>query len=208
MQQNSDEEGEINLLNSSYSTNRFAFSYSWWSAYGYKNHCRSDLEVAEAMKLTNQADVYQGCGAKVMADLMDGNAVVLFAYGLSGSGKTFTVFGPDAPDAPEAWFKHAKPHDMWGLFPRLAYDLFKQKTDGWKITMKYFQNVVDVVRDLMSPTAAEQSCVRVCFSFCSAPRSQALSHLRTGTRRACARIPTGSWTSSGARRRCCTRGTT
>ena len=81
MQQNSDEEGEINLLNSSYSTNRFAFSYSWWSAYGYKNHCRSDLEVAEAMKLTNQADVYQGCGAKVMADLMDGNAVVLFAYG-------------------------------------------------------------------------------------------------------------------------------
>ena len=32
--------------------------------------------------------------------------------GLSGSGKTFTVFGPDAPDAPEAWFKHMKPYDM------------------------------------------------------------------------------------------------
>lgn len=32
---------------------------------------------------------------------MSGNAVVLFAYGLSGSGKTFTVFGPDAVDEPE-----------------------------------------------------------------------------------------------------------
>ncbi|CAN0448718.1 unnamed protein product, partial [Ectocarpus sp. 12 AP-2014] len=79
-----------------------------------------------------------------------------FAYGLSGSGKTFTVFGPDAVDIPEAWFKHAEPHPLWGIFPRLAYEMFKDKTDGWKITMKYFQNVVDTVRDLMSPVISEQ----------------------------------------------------
>lgn len=35
---------------------------------------------------------------------------------------------------------------MWGIFPRLAYELFKDKDDGWKVTMKYFQNVVDTVR--------------------------------------------------------------
>lgn len=40
-------------------------------------------------------------GKKVKADLLSGNAVVLFAYGLSGSGKTFTVFGPDAVDEDE-----------------------------------------------------------------------------------------------------------
>lgn len=40
-------------------------------------------------------------GKKIKADLLTGNAVVLFAYGLSGSGKTFTVFGPDAVDEPE-----------------------------------------------------------------------------------------------------------
>jgi hypothetical protein len=30
------------------------------------------------------------------------------------------------------------------------------KTDGWKVTMKYFQNVVDTVRDLMSASGEEQ----------------------------------------------------
>lgn len=47
------------------------------------------------------AQVYLSVGKKIKADLLTGNAVVLFAYGLSGSGKTFTVFGPDAVDEPE-----------------------------------------------------------------------------------------------------------
>ena len=45
------------------------------------------------MHLVNQTEVYESVGEKIKADLLDGNAVVLFAYGLSGSGKTFTVFG-------------------------------------------------------------------------------------------------------------------
>ncbi|CAM9536993.1 unnamed protein product, partial [Ascophyllum nodosum] len=154
--QNGEEEGEINLLNSDYTTNRFAFTYAWWSAYGYDRHIQSNEADAESMKLMNQQDVYESVGRKIKTDLYEGNAVVLFAYGLSGSGKTFTVFGPDAVDIPEAWFKHAEPHPLWGIFPRLAYELFKDKTDGWKVTMKYFQNVVDTVRDLMSPVISEQ----------------------------------------------------
>mmetsp|Transcript_5555 Transcript_5555/g.5738 ORF Transcript_5555/g.5738 Transcript_5555/m.5738 type:complete len:1029 (+) Transcript_5555:142-3228(+) len=158
MFQNNDEEGEVMLLNSTYSTSRFPFTYAWWSAYGYKRHCQGDNNMAEAdrMVLINQTAVYDSCGQKIRADLMGGNAVVLFAYGLSGSGKTFTVFGPDATDAPEAWFKWSIPHDLWGIFPRLAFEVFKDKKDGWKISMKYFQNVVDIVRDLMSPNGEEQ----------------------------------------------------
>lgn len=156
MVQNGDEEGEINLLNSDYTTKRFAFTYSWWSAYGFGRHVTSDQEIAEGMMLMNQEAVYSQCGMKIKADLLEGNAVVLFAYGLSGSGKTFTVFGPDAPDIPEAWFKHSEPHPLWGIFPRLAYELFNEKQDGWKFTMKYFQNVVDTVRDLMSPLGEEK----------------------------------------------------
>ena len=94
------------------------------------------------MKFVGQEDVYNSVGQKIKADLMDGNPVVLFAYGLSGSGKPFTVFGPDAADSPDAWFKHDKPHPQWGVFPHLAYDMFNEKQDGWKFTMKYFQNVV------------------------------------------------------------------
>lgn len=156
MQQNSEEEGEVQLLNSTYSTTRFAFTYSWWSAYGYQRHVQDSPPEADAMKLIDQSEAYKSVGLKIKNDLLTGNAVVLFAYGLSGSGKTFTVFGPDAVDAPEAWFKHEDPHPLWGIFPRLAYEVFKEKEDGWKISMKYFQNVVDTVRDLMSPMAKEQ----------------------------------------------------
>ena len=37
-----------------------------------------------------------------------------------------------------------------------GYEIFQDRTDGWKVTMKYFQNVVDIVRDLMSSTGAEK----------------------------------------------------
>ena len=109
------------------------------------------------MKLINQDAVYESCGKKMKSDLLEGNAVVIFAYGLSGSGKTFTVFGPDDPKADVAWFKHAQPHDMWGCFPHMAYDVFQEKKDGWKVSMKYFQNVVSIVRDLMSPVCRKSS---------------------------------------------------
>ncbi len=155
MTQTGEEEGEINLLRSKYSSTRFGFTYSWWSAYGYENHIKSDKEEASSMKLIDQCEVYEQCGRKIKADLLCGNAVVLFAYGLSGSGKTFTVFGPDAPDLPEAWYKQKEPHPLWGIFPRLAYEAFQERKDGWKISLKYFQNVVDTVRDLMSPTGKE-----------------------------------------------------
>jgi len=154
--QNGDEEGEVALINSTYSTARFPFTYCWWSAYGFERHCTANIEEARNMLLVNQQMVYESCGQKIKNDLMGGSAVVLFAYGLSGSGKTFTVFGPDAIDAPEAWFKWATPHGLWGIFPRLGYDVFEMKADGWKVSMKYFQNVVDIVRDLMSPNAEEQ----------------------------------------------------
>ena len=160
MIQNSEEDGEINLLKSKYSKNRFAFSWSWWTAYGYKRHMRDDdpdYGLADAMELIGQEKVYAATGKKIKADLYDGNAVVIFAYGLSGSGKTFTVFGPDAADAPEAWFKHMEPFSMWGIFPNLGYEVFKDRKDGWKVKMKYFQNVVDTIRDLMSPVAQEKS---------------------------------------------------
>lgn len=108
------------------------------------------------MKTIDQNLAYAVVGSKVKKDLLSGNAVVIFAYGLSGSGKTFTVFGPDAVDIPEAWFKHPQPHPLWGVYPRLAYDVFNMKEDTWKIQMKYFQNVVNIVRDLMSPTTEER----------------------------------------------------
>lgn len=156
MVQNAEEEGEINLLNCDYSTNRFAFTWSWWTAFNWKHHAKSDEGICESMPLTSQTDVWNSLGHKLKEELYDGNAIVLFAYGLSGSGKTFTVFGMDAADNPDSWFNHSERNKNWGVFPNLAYDIFQDKQDGWKVSMKYFQNVVDIVRDLMSPTGQEK----------------------------------------------------
>eukprot|EP00928_Gymnodinium_smaydae_P086865 TRINITY_DN71276_c0_g1_i1.p1 TRINITY_DN71276_c0_g1~~TRINITY_DN71276_c0_g1_i1.p1 ORF type:complete len:1106 (+),score=318.64 TRINITY_DN71276_c0_g1_i1:213-3530(+) len=151
---------ECNLLNHESVTGdraRFAFSYSWWSAFNYKKKLKGeDMGLADDMKMMSQPDVYGSVGKRIKADLLSGSAVVMFAYGLSGSGKTFTVFGPDAIDSPDAWFKQEEPHKLWGILPNMAYEIFQEKKDDWKITMKYFQNVVDIVRDLMSPNAAEK----------------------------------------------------
>jgi hypothetical protein len=122
MRQVADESGDVELINCDYSTTRFPFTYSWWSAYGYQRHLKGD-NMPDAdnvcgcalivgylhnvcifqMLLVDQTMAYDQCGLKIKEDLLSGSAVVLFAYGLSGSGKTFTVFGPDAVDAPEAW---------------------------------------------------------------------------------------------------------
>lgn len=160
--------GHITLVNSSYSTTHFSFNWAWWSAYNHAKFVDSNgaqevqAKACEDMKMINQTDVYADCGSGILDDLLSGDTCVMFAYGLSGSGKTYTVFGPDAADIPEAWFKHQEPHDLWGIFPRLGYDLFKRREadpakDNWKITMKYFQNVVDIVRDLMNPIAEERT---------------------------------------------------
>ena len=69
-------EGEINLVNSSYSTKRFAFSWSWWSAYGWQRHQKGDEGLSEDMKLVNQGGAYEATGVPVRSDVLEGNAVV------------------------------------------------------------------------------------------------------------------------------------
>ena len=158
MTQTDEEAGDVELINCEYTKTRFPFQYCWWTGYGYQRHLKGkNMSDADNMKLVDQQAAYDSVGNKIKADLLAGNAVVIFAYGLSGSGKTFTVFGPDAIDAPEAWFKHGEPQPLWGILPRMAYEIFRDKKDNWKISMKYFQNVVDIVRDLMSKTGEERS---------------------------------------------------
>ena len=35
-----------------------------------------------------------------------------------------------------SWFFHETPDAQWGVFPRLGYDIFTDRKDGWKVTMK------------------------------------------------------------------------
>ena len=158
MEQDVEEEsGVTELVGSKYQNARFPFSWSWWSAYGYQRKLKGDgMSIADGMTLTDQVMVYNQCGVKILKEFLTGDTIVIFAYGLSGSGKTYTVFGPDSVASPDAWFKHkTQPHDLWGVFPRFTWDLFNMKQDNWEISLRYFQNMVNDVRDLSSPTCEE-----------------------------------------------------
>ena len=68
--------GEVRLMNCTYSTKRFAFSWSWWSAYGWEHHQKGDMLFAKDMILVNQNDVYCAAGYPIRNSVLDGNAVV------------------------------------------------------------------------------------------------------------------------------------
>ena len=142
---------------------RYGFSKAWWSGSGYEKYTdplSQSLIQQHQMQHITQEDVYAQVGTNMKAQFLNGHAVVMFAYGLSGSGKTFSVFGPDMAGLPEAWFNFKTPHRFWGVFPRLAYDIMtteaKRRGGAWKFSIKYFQNVVDRIWDLLSGEEEEQ----------------------------------------------------
>ena len=158
MREEADGNSSIELLDESGQPHgRWGFSKSWWSGYGYERFTdqKSQNIIKQChMKSIDQEAVYAQVGEQMKEQFLGGHAVVMFAYGLSGSGKTFSVFGPDMVGMPEAWFNFTKPHKFWGIFPRLAYDIMTKEAPRrggeWTMSIKYFQNVVDRILDLLS----------------------------------------------------------
>ena len=120
LRQKESKKAEIETINGDRQV-RLPFSYAWWSAYGYKDKIQPPIpEELENTELVSQKKAYESIGPQMKNELLGGHAIVLFAYGLSGSGKTYTVFGIDDVHSPLAWFNFKTPHDHWGLFPRLV----------------------------------------------------------------------------------------
>ena len=76
MFQHSTQCGEIRLVNSSHRTKRFAFSWCWWSAYGWEYHQKGDETLSEDMQLVSQDQVYKMGGIPIRNVLLEGNAAV------------------------------------------------------------------------------------------------------------------------------------
>ena len=161
LKQEEDGNSSVELLDENgHSYSRIGFSKAWWSGSGYERFTDEKSQaIIQRHKMTHsitQEEIYTQVGENMKEQFLDGHAVVLFAYGLSGSGKTFSVFGPDMVGMPEAWFNYAEPHMLWGVFPRLAYDIMTKESvkrgGQWNMSIKYFQNVIDRIRDLLSGT--------------------------------------------------------
>lgn len=68
---------------------------------------------------SEQEEIYGSFGKVIVKDVLDGYNGTVFAYGQSGSGKTFTMYGPDIYN-----------DDYKGVIPRLIQDIFTVVNEG------------------------------------------------------------------------------
>ena len=94
---------------------------------------------------TQQESVYEAVGKGIVNDVIGGYNGTIFAYGQSGSGKTFTMYGNEDSDD----------QSMKGLIPRIVEDVFNyvQTTDDnvkFQIKLSVFQIYKEVIYDLLT----------------------------------------------------------
>ena len=82
---------------------RWGFTKAWWSGHGYEKYTdelSQSLIKRNQMKNITQEEVYKQVGIKMKSQFLNGHAVVMFAYGLSGSGNgvNFAPFSHGFPN--------------------------------------------------------------------------------------------------------------
>ncbi|XP_066280318.1 uncharacterized protein [Branchiostoma lanceolatum] len=112
----------------------FVFDYSYWSV------------DQNSPDYAAQQQIFQDLGTDVLASAFEGYNACVFAYGQTGTGKTFTMMG----DA-----------DRQGLIPRISEGLFSRIDDhvGERVTFKtevsYLEIYNERVRDLLCHPGAK-----------------------------------------------------
>ena len=87
---------------------------------------------------SSQLDIYSNIGSLIVEDIMAGYNGTIFAYGQSGSGKTYTMYGEDIFD-----------DDKQGIIPRIVSEIFKkvEKIDDVDFTIKL--SVVEIYKEIL-----------------------------------------------------------
>lgn len=113
---------------------------------------------------STQANAYLEAGRSSVRALLEGFNGTIFAYGQSGSGKTFTMLGPDSVvDAIKDGGSEQIPEEiqeMYGLIPRAIGEIFEainqinESDKGTRIEMavQYLEIYNEQVMDLLSST--------------------------------------------------------
>ena len=94
-----------------------------------------------------QNQVYENVGKRIVGDVMEGYNGTIFAYGQSGSGKTYTMYGPDIYD------------DIYkGIIPRIVEDIFNyvEKADD-NIDFQFKLSVLEIYKEVMYDLLTQQS---------------------------------------------------
>ena len=96
---------------------------------------------------SQQNQIYENVGKRIVGDVMEGYNGTIFAYGQSGSGKTYTMYGPDIFD------------DIYkGIIPRIVEDIFNyvEKADD-NIDFQFKLSVLEIYKEVMYDLLNQQS---------------------------------------------------
>ncbi|KAJ4462287.1 putative Kinesin-related protein 5 [Paratrimastix pyriformis] len=95
----------------------------------------------------SQQAIYAKAARKTIDDVLAGFNGTIFAYGQTGAGKSFTMFGPDisTPD-----LKGIIPRAMEHIFTQIASDT---KGTEWTVKCSFLEIYNEQIHDLLNPTS-------------------------------------------------------
>jgi len=100
-----------------------------------------------------QEQMYEKVAKKTVVDFTEGYNGTIFAYGQSGSGKTYSMLGPDSVFETLA---SSAENELYGITPRAVYHIFNIFKDfersgtKWKLTLSYIEIYNEKVKCLLS----------------------------------------------------------
>ncbi|XP_020224344.1 kinesin-like protein KIN-12F isoform X1 [Cajanus cajan] len=106
---------------------------------------------------TNQEDIFQSVGVPLVKNALAGYNTSILSYGQSGSGKTYTMWGP-----PSAMFEELSPQSHKGIVPRIFQMLFSEldkeqhvsegKLFNYQCRCSFLEIYNEQIGDLLDPT--------------------------------------------------------
>jgi kinesin family protein 5 len=112
----------------------------------------------------DQENMYINSSKRQINDFINGINVTIFAYGKTGSGKTFSMTGPESvTDSLKDSFTNIKEdvQKLFGIIPRACLDIFEGinafVAEGCqvKLTTSYIETYMEKVYDLLSKDRTE-----------------------------------------------------
>ncbi|CAM9143392.1 unnamed protein product [Laminaria digitata] len=138
---------------------------------------KGDGEDGSASVFSTQQSVYEGLGERIVEDVLNGVNCSCFAYGHTGSGKTYSMFGCSSDavlQQEDAEALEAPPEGKaFGLVPRVCFHLLRRLhetstgapthdpgTSSVGLSVQFIEIYNDKIRDLLHP-GADSSAFRV-----------------------------------------------
>ena len=107
----------------------------------------------------SQAELYEAAGRKIMNFFCDGYNGTIFAYGQSGSGKTFSMLGPEEVTEILINSKDNIPSEtveMFGITPRATFHVFDKIKEGqakgtvYNLRVSYVEVYNEMINDILA----------------------------------------------------------